>query len=936
MPGLRVLGSITIDGSGTVVSPAAKQRLLLGILLSRVGRPVSAALLTEALWGTGARDSARNNLAAQVRRLRKSLRGLTRLDWESGGYVLRAGPDDVDASVFERLYLQARSLLDEPARASALLQHAIGLWHGPAYGELADHPALHGEAVRLDGLRLSAMELRFDADLALGRHTELVDELAGQLVLHPLRERLRGQLMLALYRADRQAEALQTFRDGRALSIEELGLEPGERLRALEKAILTADPAIAAPVNVEAPARRAGGPAELPPGTAAFTGRQAEVSELGRLLTARTLAPVVISAISGSGGVGKSALAIHTAHQVASRFPDGQLYLNLRGATPEAEPLEPRAALARLLRSLGDDSAAALSAVEELSARFRSAVSKRRFLILLDDARDVAQVRPLLPAEPGCGVIITSRRMLSSLDGSAHCPLGVMTDADAVALLANLIGPDRAKTEPAALAEVARLCGHLPLALCIAAARLNSRPDWEVGTLARRLAAADQRLSLLDVDDRAVRASFAVGYQELILDGDGTAAARMFRLMSLLDCADLSLPLAAATAGCDETAAARQLAALVDAKLVDVRAGRFGLHDLMRLFARELSVREDSDAERAAALQRARHYYLATARSALGAVDAHQQDRCDEGPQTLSSTPLSFSDRAEAVTWVQGELPHLQSIAQQAATTESDGPHVVVALVSALLPVLNELSCYSELNSLCRIAKTAADVTGDSGLLTAASHDLGYAELRMARPRQARQQLETALALVGDGARSAGILWLLGEAHSRLGRQYVALDFLGRSLKLARRNNDARGVVCALVHHGFVYRDLAEYSAAEDYLGQAADAALAAGHRFLHVLAIINRAEVQLLSGDTGATIAQLTEAAVLVDGHHTGPNLMAASIAWTLGVAHYQRGDHARANQSWRGSATILRGLDLIDDQELAEITTAEGAPVKPSILLP
>ena len=347
--------------------------------------------------------------------------------------------------------------------------------------------------------------------------------------------------MLALYRSGRQAEALEVYREGRRLLVEELGLEPGPDLQRLQRAILTGDP------DLDPPAAATGGvgvaapepvPRQLPPDVASFTGREPELVQLDRALAAAGRdGPVVISAIEGTGGIGKSALAVHAAHRLAGRFPDGQLYVDLHGATAGLQPLAPLEVLGRFLRTLGAEPAAVPADLEEASAAFRSRVAGRRLLVVLDNAVDAAQVRPLLPAAAGCGVLVTSRQLLASLDGATHLHLDILPAGDATQLLGRVAGEQRVAAEPQAAAEVARLCGYLPLALRIAGARLAARPGWPLAALAERLADAQRRLDELEVAEAGVRASYDVSYRQLQASSEALdrAAAEAFGLLGVLD-----------------------------------------------------------------------------------------------------------------------------------------------------------------------------------------------------------------------------------------------------------------------------------------------------------------------------------------------------------------------------------------------------------------
>ncbi|MGH8876345.1 MAG: BTAD domain-containing putative transcriptional regulator, partial [Stackebrandtia sp.] len=345
-----VLGPLTVtNGHGAMPVTGGMQRLLLAVLLSGNGKPLSVDALVDALWGDRPPEAPHKRLSWHIHRLRSSLDDADRVVRSGTGYALPIRPAELDLAEFTLLCRQAEAArtASDTAAAGDHWAEALRLWRGPAFGELGEHRVLRGEAKRLEQLRMRAVEQRIDADLELGRHDTVIGELTDLVAEHPLRERIRGQLMLALHRSGRQSEALDAYREVRRLRVEQLGLEPGRELRELHKEILCDAPRLAAPSASSAPR-----PAELPPGTTAFTGRQMDVDRLRQLLSGEAPDPVVISTVTGTGGIGKSALAIRSAHLVANKFPDGQLYLNLRGATPGATRLDPADALRRMLRSL--------------------------------------------------------------------------------------------------------------------------------------------------------------------------------------------------------------------------------------------------------------------------------------------------------------------------------------------------------------------------------------------------------------------------------------------------------------------------------------------------------------------------------------------------------------------------------------------------------
>ncbi|MGW4966886.1 BTAD domain-containing putative transcriptional regulator, partial [Nonomuraea sp. NPDC004186] len=543
------------------------------------------------------------------------------------GYRLSLDPARVDLLRFRDLVASAHA--SDPATASELLRQALGLCQGPFLADVAGAWLRDTYGATLEEERLSTVEQRVAIDLRLGRHREAVAELALLISEHPLRERLVKLMMVALCQDGRRAAALAAYRDLRGRLVEELGIDPGSELQQLHQRILEDDDLTVSAGESATVLVRHGRPAaeqqrvplppvpaELPAGPVSFTGRSAELARAYEMLSGDRSDGLRICQISGLGGVGKSSLALRIAHAVAGDFPDGQLYIDLHGHTPETGSVKPMEAVRRFLRSLGVADSAIPATLEEAAGRFRSLTYGKRILVVLDNARDVAQVRPLLPGSPGCAVLITSRRKLTSFEGAVQIALDVLSGGEALDLLRAMVGEGTVAAEPAEAVEVIRLCGGLPLALSLAAARLRARPAWSLAILVNRLENSRRRLDELRVDDRAVRASFQTSYQDLHGDLRGRAAARMFRMLGMLDGPDVSLSAAAALADLPEERAQYLLDHLVDAQLVDNYVpNRYRLHDLLRLFARERAEEEETLQVRHLALRRLLRHYLATVRT---------------------------------------------------------------------------------------------------------------------------------------------------------------------------------------------------------------------------------------------------------------------------------------------------------------------------------
>jgi DNA-binding SARP family transcriptional activator len=608
-----LLGPLVVrSGDGSLPIPHGKQRTLLAALLAHAGQVIPVDELAEVLWEDGPPLSARVTLQNYVKRLRQALgpAGRARLRTHRPGYLMEAGADEVDLLQFGALCEagHAAACQGDWARAAARLRTALSLWRGQPFGGVPSGLLALTEGPRLEEMRIDALEARIDAEMHLGGHGEVITELRHLIAAEQLRERPRGLLMLALYRAGRRAEALAEYRDARRALVRELGLEPGPRLRQLHQQILSADPGLdlaaaavrdapaAAPVP-RFPRAAAPGPAaargtvvprQLPAAVAHFTGRQAELTALTRPLDqqAGPSGAVTIWTVVRTAGIGKTALALHWAHRVAGRFGDGQLYANLPGFGPRAAPVTPGEVIRGFLGALGVPPASLPAPLEARAARYRSLLAGRRMLVVLDNARDAEQVRPLLPGSPGCVVVVTSRNQLTGLvvaEGAYRLSLGLLPGPSAAELLARRLGPARLAREPAAARELIGLCARLPLALAVVAGRAASRPDVPLGGIVTELRAA--RLDALATGEPAtdLRAVLSWSYGGLT-----PPAAAMFRLLGLRPGLDITAASAASLARMDLRQARAALAELARAHLIEEQApGQFALYDLLRVYAVE-------------------------------------------------------------------------------------------------------------------------------------------------------------------------------------------------------------------------------------------------------------------------------------------------------------------------------------------------------------
>lgn len=733
-----------------------QQAVLVALLLNH-GHPVTTQDLVDGLWGERPPPQAVAALRTYVSRLRaliepdREMRAPAELLISvSDGYALRIPPESLDLSVFEREFTSAAA-----AKASGdyrethrLLASALSLWSGRP---LAGIPGPHAEAyrARLAERQIAAGEERCAAALEIGLNAETVSELSSLAAEHPLRERLRELLMLALYRCGRQAEALGVYSDTRKLLIEELGVEPGSGLASMHSRILAADPTLMpAPAASRAsdPDEAAAfvPPAQLPADVSDFSGRTELVSELRDVLRSGSGQAVVVTSLAGIGGVGKTTLAVHLAHSIRSEFPDGQLYVDLRG--PSASPADPAVVLGDFLYALG--STETPDTLEQRAALYRSLLADRRMLILLDNAKDARQLSPLIPGVSGSAVLITSRSRLADLPGAHLVDVEELTPEEALALFSAIVGEQRVATEREAALAVVTACGFLPLAVRIAAARLASRPRWSVSDLARRLADQRRRLHELQLGNLAVETTIGLGYGQL-----QPREARAFRLLSLVDSPDLPLEAVAALLGTDEDEAESLAEALVEANMLECfTPSRYRYHDLLRLFAQRQNEKLKDTREQQQALLRLLDALLATMRNAARALEPD-----DVLPETLHrpvSSGVPVIDSSAAQDWLRTELALVLSTIETAVQE----PLELLRPAVDLLTVLNSLVEDPTHGQRIRIALHTADANarphGDRAALARIRLALGFLQHVAGEYNDAELSFRQSLELQGPDDRT--------------------------------------------------------------------------------------------------------------------------------------------------------------------------------------
>ncbi|MGH8929851.1 MAG: tetratricopeptide repeat protein [Egibacteraceae bacterium] len=840
---IRILGPLEIEIGGRQVRLGPQQGVVFAALLLEAGRVVQRSRLIERLWGDPAPEGAAITLRSHVLHLRKILEPereagarfavlVAEGTGEAAGYVLRICPEQVDALQFERLVEEARSALaaNDPHNAVERARAALALWRGPALADVADRAFAVREIRRLEGLRRAAQQTKIEAALALGQHAEVVGELEGLVTREPYDEGLRGQFALALYRNGRQEEAARTCQEGLELLLDQ-GLD-SSRLRARQRDVLRQ-----APELDWAPARPAR-PFQLPPDIAEFTGREVELAALRAHLTLTGVGPdptLAVSAIDGKPGIGKSALAIHLAHELAPRFDDGVLYANLRGAEPQR--LAPIQVLGQFLRALGVPDGDIPADLQTASALYRTLLAGKRVLVVLDNAADAGQVRPLLPGGHGCAVLITSRSPLVDLEGVGPLSLTVLGEDEAVELLGRLGGRRRIEREPAEARVVARQCGLLPLAVRIAGARLRARPAWPVAALANRLADERRRLGELQVGDLAVRANFQLSYGIL-----APTEARTFRLLGLLEGPDATPGVAAALVEITVPEVEAILERLVDAQLLETPSpDRYRFHDLLRLFARERAELEEDESQRAAALERGLRWYLRNAEEADELLKPVSM-RTSGGDDQSRGQP--FADQPAALDWLEAERANLvAAVAQAAAHAPKPVAAVAWRLSDTLFRFFYLRKHWSDWQKVCEAALRAAQRTGDRAAEAGPRNSLGVICYDRQNFEEAVAHYERSLAgyrRAGNREREGAVLNNLANVRAARGCFDEAIELFEQSLAITKELGDPLGEGGILNNLGVVHREQGRFDRAISCLSQGLVIWRAVGSRSNEGLALSN------------------------------------------------------------------------------------------------
>src|SRR5215831_6378380 len=978
---LQILGPLAAwrDGARLALG-GPRQQAVLGLLALAPGSLVHRSAIIDVLWPAGPPATAVSAVQSHISRLRGLLdrppredRGPTAKQLHDGGgpvderrrpddgggllvsdgasYSLRAGPGELDLLDFGQLAEDARAArrAGDAVGARSLYERALGLWRGePLVGVdlLAGHPGRAALAAQRAEMVIEFAQVAS----AAGWHERVLAPLQALAAAEPLNERAHAQLMIALAGCGQQAEALGLFEDLRARLDAELAMPPGPDLAEAHLRVLRQDipPAVPSGGAGRGPAVIDPGPREptagggaspvlqqLPAGVRHFAGRAEEIGKLTALAEESALAAgtVVISAIGGTAGVGKTALALHWAHQMADRFPDGQLYVNLRGFGPSGTPAPPGEAIRGFLDALGVPPETTPAALDSQAALYRSLLAGKRMLIILDNARDDSQVRPLLPGSPGTLVLVTSRRQLSGLvaaEGAHAITLDMLTDADAHDLLARRLGAERVAAETGAAAELVGLCARLPLALAVIAARAVAHPNFPLAALAAELRAERGRLAALDANDPAtnVRAAFSWSYRQLTPE-----AARMFRLLGLHPGPDISTPAAASLTGRPGQQTRDALTELTAAHLLtEPVPDRFTCHDLLRAYAAEQAHTLTSHTERRAALHRMLGHYLHSARAADRRLCPARPSPIDVDPPAAGTTPEQFAGHAQALAWFDAEHQVLLAAIGLAATEGFD----VCAwqLPWAMETFFNHRDHQPDWATTERIALAAAGRLGDRNGQAYAHRSIATALLDLGDDRGVHAHLRQAMLLrrrLGDRAGQARLLMDFSRLYERQGRLRPSLRYARQALGKYRELGDRLGEAVALNHVGWALGLLGEYGQALVHCQQALVILVAVGDRHYIASTLDSLGYAYRHLGHHGQAAACYRRAVDLFA--ELGSRYKRAVSLGNAGDAHYAAGDLLAARDAWQESLTIVDELRLPGaDQLRAKLRAlATGAPPAP-----
>ncbi|GAA3437964.1 AfsR/SARP family transcriptional regulator [Kutzneria kofuensis] len=849
----RILGPLEVSLAGRPVPiRAAKHRTLLASLLLRANRVVPVDALVERLWAGNPPARARGTLQTYVLRLRQTLGDPALVRTAPEGYYIEVPPGSVDLERFRELSDEGTRAGDagDLTAAAAALDEALQLWRGAPLADVPSEELQRNVVPQLVEQHLQVLERRIDIDLQRGRHQALIAELQSLTAKHPTREPFWGQLMLALHRSGRQADALAAYQGVAGYLADELGIDPGEPLRRLHQAMLRNDPELLAPIASEA-ARPVVVPSQLPADIADFVGREELIDELvARFDRGTPTGPVTVM---GPPGVGKTAFVVHLAHKLRPRFPDGQLYANLRGYAL-GPALSTAQVLSRFLRAMGVPPEQIPIDVDHQAATFRALVDGKRMLIVLDNAAAADQIRPLLPPADGCAVLVTSRNDLRNrLAGVDTVLLEPLTPDESRQLLSAVLGPDL-KDLPAST-ELARLCAYLPLALRIAAANLAKSPPSGLADYVAELRNGN-RLSALSIagdEGTAVRAAFDLSYTTL-----QPRARELFRLLGLVPGPDFTPQAAAALMATDAADATELLDQLAAVHLVQQAVpGRFQFHDLIRLYAAQREHEENTRTERDIVVRRLLDHYLA---GAIGAAHVAYRDlvRLVVGRQR----GRAFATEAEALAWLDAERLNLIAAFGYAARhhLSEQAVRLADALRGYFLAHQYNVDWFATASTAVTVARRAGDRRGEAAML----FNLGTAQWNMDRQEEAIDSFLAAADIfrelgADDGAAAA--LNNAGNSHLELGQFDEAAGYFDEALELAERSGLRDVEVIGQANIGFVLLELGRLGEAIEHCRRSIELCREAGLRHCEAHSVANLGAALLERGNPAEAIEQLTTA---------------------------------------------------------------------------
>jgi DNA-binding SARP family transcriptional activator/Flp pilus assembly protein TadD len=899
----RLLGPLEVSVDGVPVRLTGRPSGLFAVLAMSAGSVVSAERLATAVWGDDLPGNPRASVQTNMTRLRQLI-GAQFVETTAVGYLLRIPPEQVDALRFLELVDLAASAPDRGTE-SRTLTDALALWRGDPFEGMRSVWLAETETPRLVERYLGAAERRIDLDLAAGRHDGLVSELRDLIARHPLRESLWARLLDTLDAAGRRAEALEQYETIRRRLAEELGADPGPQLREIHVKLLGAVPST---VPAATPAPQVIVPRQLPTDHAGFVGRDKALAAMdSRLGDANS--PTVITVIGGAAGVGKTALAIRWAHRVAPWFPDGQLHANLRGFDPSGTPRTPQEVLRGFLAALQPNGQQVPHGLDAQVGLYRSLLSRRRMLIVLDNARDAEQVRPLLPSSPGSHVVVTSRDDLTGLivaEGARPLPLDVLTPQEGWQLLEQRLGAQRAHSDPSATDEVIERCARLPLALSVMAARAARCPDTSMRALALELANTRSELDAFALNDPMtdVRAVFSWSYRTLT-----GAAARLFRLLSVHPGPEVSVAAAAAAGGLPIAHTRRLLSELHATHMITESAGdRFAFHDLLRAYSAEQAQQTDTEQQRYEALLRVLDHYLQTANAASVALDPYRVP-IPIGQPRDGVTVETVADHREAVKWFATERPALVASIQRAVHARAD--EFAWRIAWAISGFLDMAGYWDERAAAIHATLHIAPQDTDWPWQAIGHRSLGHAYVRMGRFADAHRHLGQALDLFrerGDQVGQARTHLNIGIVLDRQGEHAKGLTHSLAALSLYRAEGHLAGQADALNAVGWDHAQLGEFEQALTYCRQSLDIHLQLDHRHGQADVWDSLGYIQRSLGRYEDAYAGYRQAIDIF--RDLGDRFDEATTLVNLADAHVAAGDPATARSTYLAASAIFDEL--------------------------